>query len=55
MDEKAKASLSGFCGALAALSENYGIIMTLCCTFILIDLTNGLAKAKIHNSFSMPF
>lgn len=48
MDEKAKSFLSGFCGILATLSENYGMILTLCCAFILIDLATGLAKAKIQ-------
>lgn len=48
MDEKVKFFLSGFCGILATLSENYGMILTLCCAFILIDLATGLAKAKIQ-------
>ena len=52
MDEKVKIALSGFCGALAALAENYGLILTLCCTFILIDLATGLAKAKIQGKIN---
>ena len=52
MDEKVKIALSGFCGALAALAENYGMILTLCCTFILIDLATGLAKAKIQGQIN---
>ena len=48
MDEKVKFFLSGFCGILVTLSENYGMILTLCCAFILIDLAAGLAKAKIQ-------
>lgn len=52
MDEKVKIALSGFCSALAALSENYGVILTLCCTFILIDLATGLAKAKIQGQIN---
>ena len=52
MDEKVKIALSGFCGALAALAENYGVILTLCCTFILIDLVTGLAKAKIQGQIN---
>ena len=52
MDEKVKIALSGFCGALAALAENYGMILTLCCTLILIDLATGLAKAKIQGQIN---
>ena len=52
MDEKVKIALSGLCSALAALSENYGVILTLCCTFILIDLATGLAKAKIQGQIN---
>lgn len=48
MDEKMKLLLAGICGSLAALSENYGVILLLCCAFILIDLATGLAKAKIQ-------
>ena len=48
MDEKVKFLLSGFLSSLAALSENYGVILLLCCAFILIDLATGLAKAKIQ-------
>lgn len=48
MDEKMKVIFSGFGGILVALSENYGAILLLCCAFILIDLTTGLAKAKIQ-------
>lgn len=46
MDEKAKSFLSGFCGILATLSENYGMILTLCCAFILIDLATGLGQSQ---------
>lgn len=52
MDERLKMILSGFCGALAALAENYGVILTLCCAFILIDLVTGLAKAKIQGKIN---
>ena len=48
MDEKVKLILSGLLGTLAALSENYGAILLLCCAFILIDLATGLAKARIQ-------
>ena len=34
-------------GALAALAEDYGMILLLGCAFILLDLVTGLAKAKI--------
>lgn len=47
MDEN-EAMFAGFCGALAALSESYGTILLLCCSFIVIDLATGLAKAKIE-------
>ena len=52
MDEKMKLLLAGICGSLAALSENYGVILLLCCAFILIDLATGLAKAKIQGRLS---
>lgn len=48
MSEKIKVIFSGFGGVLVALSENYGAILLLCCAFILIDLTTGLARAKIQ-------
>ena len=52
MDEQLKFVLSGFCGTLAALSKNYGVILMLCCAFILIDLATGLAKAKIQGKIN---
>ena len=52
MDEKMKLLLAGICGSLAAVSENYGVILLLCCAFILIDLATGLAKAKIQGRLS---
>lgn len=52
MDEKTKFSLSSFCGILSTLSENYGMILMLCCAFILIDLATGLVKAKIQGKVS---
>ena len=48
LDGKVKAVLSSFCGALTALSENYGTICSICCALILLDLLTGLAKAKIQ-------
>lgn len=48
MVEKEKLFMAGVCGTLSALAENYGVILLLCCIFILIDLVTGLAKAKIH-------
>ena len=48
MDEKVKAALAALCGAMAALLENYGVILLLCCAFIFIDLATGLTKAKIQ-------
>lgn len=33
---------------LINLFENHGMILFLCCVFILIDLTTGLIKAKIQ-------
>lgn len=47
-----KLLLAGICGSLAALSENYGVILLLCCAFILIDLATGLAKAKIQGKLN---
>jgi len=52
MDEKMELLLAGICGSLAALSENYGVILLLCCAFILIDLATGLAKAKIQGKLN---
>ena len=52
MDEKMKLLLAGICGSLASLSENYGVILLLCCAFILIDLATGLAKAKIQGKLN---
>ena len=53
MDEN-EAMFAGFCGALAALSESYGTILLLCCSFITIDLATGLAKAKIEGRTTAP-
>ena len=50
MDGKIKTALSRICGLLSILLENYGIILTLCCAFILIDLVTGLVKAKIQGT-----
>ena len=48
MEERTKAILAAFSGALAALAEeDYGMILLLGCAFILLDLVTGLAKAKI--------
>ena len=47
MEERTKAILVAFSGALAALAEDYGMILLLGCAFILLDLVTGLAKAKI--------
>ena len=47
MEERTKAIMAAFSGALAALAEDYGMILLLSCAFILLDLATGLAKAKI--------
>ena len=47
MEERTKAILAALSGSLAALAEDYGMILLLGCTFILLDLATGLAKAKI--------
>ena len=47
MEERAKTILAALSGALAALTEDYGMILLLGCAFILLDLATGLAKAKI--------
>ena len=52
MIEKMKVVLSGVCGALTALSENYGTICSICCALILLDLLTGLAKAKIQGKLN---
>ena len=52
MEERIKLFLAGICGSLAALAENYGVILLLCCAFILIDLATGLVKAKIQGRLS---
>ena len=44
MEERAKAILAALSGALSALAEDYGMILLLGCTFILLDLVTGLAK-----------
>ena len=48
MEERTKAILAALSGALAALAEDYGMILLLGCAFILLDLVTGLAKAKIR-------
>lgn len=48
MPEKQGAFPAALCGALTALSENYGTICSICCALILLDLLTGLAKAKIQ-------
>ena len=47
MEERTKAIMVALSGALAALAENYGMILLLGCAFISLDLVTGLAKAKI--------
>lgn len=47
MEERTKAILAALSGSLAALAEDYGMILLLGCAFILLDLATGLAKAKI--------
>ena len=44
MEERTKAIMAAFSGALAALAEGYGMILLLGCAFILLDLVTGLAK-----------
>ncbi len=52
MEERTKAVLAALSGALAALAEDYGMILLLGCAFILLDLVTGLAKAKISGTVS---
>ena len=52
MEERTKAVLAALSGALAALAEDYGMILLLGCAFILLDLATGLAKAKISGTVS---
>lgn len=40
MEERTKAILAAFSGALAALAEDYGMILLLGCAFILLDLAD---------------
>ena len=47
MEERKKAILAALSDSLAALAEDYGMILLLGCAFILLDLATGLAKAKI--------
>lgn len=47
MEERTKAILAALSGMLAALAEDYGMILLLGCAFISLDLVTGLAKAKI--------
>ena len=42
MPEKQVAFSAALCGALTALSENYGTICSICCALILLDLLTGL-------------
>ena len=42
MPEKQGAFSAALCGALTALSENYGTICSICCALILLDLLTGL-------------
>ena len=57
MPEKQGAFSAALCGALTALSENYGPICSICCTLILLDLnlpgTDGLEilrQFREHNT-----
>ena len=52
MGERTKAVLAALSGALAALVEDYGMILLLGCAFISLDLVTGLAKAKISGTVS---
>ena len=52
MKEHTKAILAALSGMLAALAEDYGMILLLGCAFILLDLATGLAKAKISGTVS---
>ena len=52
MEERTKAVLAALSGALAALVEDYGMILLLGCAFISLDLVTGLAKAKISGTVS---
>ena len=52
MEGRTKAVLAALSGALAALAEDYGMILLLGCAFILLDLVTGLAKAKINGTVS---
>ena len=47
MEERTKAIMAALSGALAALAEDYGMILLLGCAFILLDLVTGLAKANL--------
>ena len=51
MEERTKAIMVALSGALAALAENYGMILLLGCAFISLDLVTGLAKAKISGTW----
>ena len=51
-EERTKAVLAALNGALAALAEDYGMILLLGCAFISLDLVTGLAKAKISGTVS---
>ena len=52
MEERTKTILAALSGALAALAEDYGMILLLGCAFISLDLVTGLAKAKISGTVS---
>ena len=45
MPEKQVAFSAALCGALTALSENYGTICSICCALILLDLLVEYAAA----------
>ena len=52
MEERTKTILAALSGTLAALAEDYGMILLLGCAFISLDLVTGLAKAKISGTVS---
>lgn len=51
IEECIKTFLAAFGSNLTDLTGNYSIL-SLCCAFILIDLTTGLAKAKIQGKIN---
>ena len=52
MEERTKSFFAALCDALTALTENYGIICSICCALILLDLLTGLTKAKIQSKLN---